>query len=157
MPEKRGDDNRRKARVEIRGRFGSGPQAGALYDLVNDDPRLGVCRIPGTDQAETVKRGDLFGYGAGYAKALEASAERLQRGYGTFQSSPPGLRRKVVAIRKRRPRNRDDKGVVVEWTRRQAGPCGLDRNRTMRAVSGRIEQVRLSVWHGILAPGVQSV
>ncbi len=152
MPEKRDDDNRWKVRAELRGHFGSGPQAGPLHDLVNDDPRHSLRRVAATDQCETVKSSDLLGHGVLHPEALEASAERLKRWYGTRQTPPPGLRREFLAVCERCPRDRGHQCVVVECARRQTRTLGLGWSRAIRAEPGSIKKIRLSVWHDILAP-----
>ena len=151
MLEERCDDPRGNVRADLRGHAGSGSQAWALNNLVNDDPRHRLRSVAATDQGESVKRGGLLGYGVLYAEALEAAAERRERGHGTRQTPPTGFRRKGVTIRQRRPLDRNDQCVVVEGARRQTRPFGLGWSRAIRLAPGGIKKIELSLWHDILA------
>jgi hypothetical protein len=145
MPEERHDDNRRKVCAECGGRFGGDPQAGPLHDLVDDDSRHGLRRVATPDQAKTVKCRDLLGDGVLHTEALEASAQRLERGYGTGQAPLPDLRREVVAVGERCPWDRGDQCIIIEGTRRQRRPLQAGWNRALRAVPRGTEKIKLSV------------
>ena len=131
--------------AECGGRFGGDPQAGPLHDLVDGDSRHGPRRVATPDQAKTVKCRDLLGDGVLHTEALEASAQRLERGYGTGQAPLPDLRREVVAVGERCPWDRGDQCVIIEGTRRQRRPLQAGWNRALRAVPRGTEEIKLSV------------
>jgi hypothetical protein len=101
-------------RLTALGRLEGTIQPRSLHDPLDDNPPHGARRLAPTNSGERPQRCGLFRNRMFYAEALETPAERLPRGYGTHQSSPPGLRSKAAAIAERSRRDRGNERVIVK-------------------------------------------